>query len=131
MTPAPSPSPAARAYLEGRVLSASPGERLLLTYDAAAGAASAARAAAERGDAEAERRGRRRLAHLLILLIQSVDPAPDPVLASRLITLYQWCLARLGEPAGDRVASYAGIAAVLSELRAAFAQVAAAAGGPR
>ncbi|MHB8731703.1 MAG: flagellar export chaperone FliS [bacterium] len=116
------PNPAARAYKEMQVLTASPAERLIMTYDGALRAADAARTCALNHDKDGERREGSRLTQFLLFLMRSVDPAPDPVMAERLLTLYQWCLARLANASREGPAVYSKIGEVLGSLRSAFAQ---------
>lgn len=115
------PSHAARAYLEATVLAASAGEQLLVTYDEAVRASDDAYDAAERGDRERERAAQARLTQVLLLLVRAVNPTPDPLLAERLLTLYQWCLARLSCVHEEGPSVYRKVRAVLQWLRSAFA----------
>jgi flagellin-specific chaperone FliS len=116
-----SSNPAARAYREMQVLTASPAERLIMTYDGAIRAADAARACALGRDRDGERRESARLTQFLLLLMGSVDPGPDPVMAERLVTLYRWCLARLSNAGREGPGAYTKVAEVLGSLRGAFA----------
>jgi flagellin-specific chaperone FliS len=113
---------AARAYLEAKVLAASPGERLLVTYDEAVRASDNAREAAASGDHDGERAAQAKLTQSLLLLIRAVNPTPDPLLAERLLTLYQWCLARLSCAREEGPSAYSKVREVLDGLRSAFAK---------
>lgn len=114
----------AAAYLAAHVLTAPPGEQLLLAYSVALQEVDRAREAWVRGDIDAARSAEAKLTRLLLLLLGAVNPEPDPVLAGRLVTLYQWCLARLGEGPSTRLETYDKVRTVLAGLHEAFAQAA-------
>jgi len=118
---------AARAYQAANVLTASNTDVLLLAYDTALHECDRAAAAVAAADLDTVRKAERRVTQVLLLLISAIDPGPDPVLAGRLLTLYQWCLARLAEGHQSDSATYAKVRTVLANLRSAFAHAAEAA----
>ncbi len=118
---------AARAYQAANILTASNTDVLLLAYDTALQECDRAAAAVANADLDGVRKGERKVTQVLLLLISAIDPGPDPVLAGRLLTLYQWCLARLAEGHQSDSVAYAKVRAVLANLRGAFAHAAAAA----
>jgi len=112
---------AARAYQAAQVLTASHADVLLLAYDTAMQECDRASAGVVADDVHTVRTAERKVTQVLLLLISAIDPGPDPVLAGRLLTLYQWCLARLAEGHQADTATYAKVRAVLADLRSAFA----------
>lgn len=117
---------AARAYQAANILTASNNDVLLLAYDTAVQECDRASAAVGAGDVDIARRAERKVTQVLLLLISAIDPGPDPILAGRLLTLYQWCLARLSEGRQSDTVVYSKVRAVLANLRGAFAHAAAA-----
>jgi flagellin-specific chaperone FliS len=115
---------AAEAYRAAQVLTASSAEILLLAYDIALEACGRGEDAAAKGNTDAARAADRKIVQILLLLISAIDPVPDPALAGRLLTLYQWCLARLAEGRQTDVRVYGKVRRVFAGLRAAFAQAA-------
>jgi flagellin-specific chaperone FliS len=118
---------AARAYQAANILTASNTDVLLLAYDTALHECDRAAAGVAAGDLDIVRKAERRVTQVLLLLVSAIDPGPDPVLAGRLLTLYQWCLARLAEGHQSDRATYAKVRTVLANLRGAFAHAASAA----
>jgi len=118
---------AARAYQAAKVLTASNAETLLLVYDTALDECDRAVNAVAAGDPGAASTAEQKITQILLLLISAIDPTPDPVLAGRLLTLYQWCLKRLAEGHQSDGGVYARVRTVLAGLRGAFADAAAAA----
>lgn len=116
---------AARAYQAANILTASNTDVLLLAYDTALHECDRAAAAVAAADLDVVRKAERKVTQVLLLLISAIDPGPDPVLAGRLLTLYQWCLARLADGHQSDTVAYGKVRAVLANLRSAFAHAAA------
>jgi len=115
---------AAEAYRATQVLTATPAEVVLLAYDVALEACGRGEDAAARGDTDSARAADRKIVQILLLLISAIDPVPDSALAGRLLTLYQWCLARLAEGRQTDTRVYGKVRRVFVGLRSAFAQAA-------
>lgn len=101
-----------------------------MAYDTGIRAAREAEEAARAGETDREKRAQERLTQLLLLLIRVVNPTPDPLLGERLLTLYQWCLARLSSIPSEGPSAYHKVREVLGGLREAFAQARARQGEP-
>ncbi len=118
---------AAQAYRSVQVLTASPAEALLLSFDTAIDQCARAGEAAGVGDRDSARASEAKVTQVILLLMTAINPTPDPILAERLFTLYRWCLARLAESRQSDGDVYTRVRAVLSGLRHAFAEAASAA----
>lgn len=87
----------ANAYLRTKVLSASPAELRLLLIDGAIKFTCQGREALERKEFESAYKGFSQARAILIELITTIKPTPDPALAERVRALYTFIYSQLAE----------------------------------
>ena len=110
-------------YLRNRVLTASPGELLVMLYDALLRRVRAAGKALEEQDVAAAGEHLGRSQDILHELMRVIDPDPAPELAERLTALYGYCSRRLLEAIAQRdAAACHEVEELLAPLRDAWAE---------
>ena len=115
---------AQQTYRESSVLTASPGQLVVMLYDGANRFLVQSAAAMRTGDAEASHNRLRRAEAILEELHNTLDMSQGEV-AERLASIYVFCRRLLNEARMERnPAKIDQVAGLLSELREAWAQIA-------
>ncbi|HHX41589.1 MAG TPA: flagellar export chaperone FliS [Armatimonadetes bacterium] len=113
-------------YQEQRIQHASPGERVLMLYDGALRFLRGASLAMETGNAAGQSHNLDRAQSILLGLISSLNIQEGGELAICLLRVYEYCYNRLCDAsANDDVTAITEVAALLNNLRGAWADAAA------
>ncbi len=114
------------AYRENAVMSASPGELVVMLYDGARRFLTQASAAMSQGEIEQTHRQMRRAEAIIAHLEGTLDHQQGGDIAARLLDIYVFCRRRLNEARVDRdPRKIDDVIRLLGELRDAWATVAA------
>lgn len=110
-------------YLENQIMTASPGKRLVMTYDGAIRFARTAQECMKKGDLFEQGNNIRKVQNILLELMASLNPKVDEQLAANLDALYTYMFDRLTHAnIRDDEKALEEVLGLLTELRAAWAE---------
>ncbi len=110
-------------YLENQIMTASPGKRLLMTYDGAIRFARAAQESMKKGDLYEQGNSIRKAQNILLELMASLNPKVDRQLTANLDALYTYMFDRLTHAnLHDDQQPLEEVLGLLTELREAWAE---------